>query len=222
MESQQRPHLRRQGIAEAAVRIADSEGLDAVTMRRLARTLGVEAMSLYHHISGKSALFGAMLETVFSEVLALHSDTAEVHGWKEQVRARCLGARTVMLRHPWAPGLLAAGGRAPLGVLRQYDAVLSDLLAGGKSYRQGHLALHALGGMIIGLASDPLGTANSGEAAPMSDAEQAQMLEACPHLTAMIQEEIHQQSDPKLGWCDAQEEFEFTLDLLLDGVERQP
>jgi AcrR family transcriptional regulator len=213
--------LTRGGVAAVAVRIADEKGLKAVTMRHLAAELGVEAMSLYHHIPGKEALFDAMVEAVCDEIVNATAQHEGIPSWKERIRERCLTARLVMLRHPWAPGLFGTQGKAPFGVMRQFDAVLGDLIEGGLSYSQGHRALHALGGMIIGLSSDPFALASDGNAEPVSPVEQEMMTQLLPNLTAMMQHEIHKANDPKIGWCDTQEEFEFTLDLLLNGIERE-
>lgn len=86
-------------IAEAAVRIADAEGLDAVTMRRLAGELGVAPMAAYRYVSGKDELLELMVDTVHAGLTV----QAELTGWREVLRAHALATRAMMLAHPWLP-----------------------------------------------------------------------------------------------------------------------
>lgn len=211
--------LSRERVLAAAIRLADTEGLPAITMRRLAASLGVEAMSLYHHLPGKDALFDGLVEAVVTEIQAeiggLDADT----GWRSQLRGRCLAARRVMLRHPWAPGLLGARPAIPPSLYLHFEDVLATLIRGGFSYHLAHRALHALGSMVLGFTPELFGPALETDAAE-AEAEFAAMADALPHLTAMVAAELHDAGDPTLGWCDSQTEYEFTLDLLLDGLER--
>lgn len=115
------------GATAVAVRIADEKSLKAVTMRHLAAELGVEAMSLYHHIPGKEALFDAMVEAVCDEIVNATARHEGIPPWKERIRERCLTALLVILRHPWAPGLFGTQGKAPFGVMRQFDALLNGI-----------------------------------------------------------------------------------------------
>ena len=108
-----RQPLSRERVLTAAVGLADTEGLPAVTMRRLAGALGVEAMSLYYHLPGKDGLLDGLVDTVVREIdVAIAArESAEGtgdDGWRTALRRRCLSAREVMLRHPWAPGLMGS------------------------------------------------------------------------------------------------------------------
>lgn len=212
-----RDPLSRARVLQAALALADADGLPAVTMRRLAADLDVEAMSLYHHIPGKDALLDGLVESVIAEIQGELDGGAAASDWRETVRARCLTARAVMLRHPWAPGLLATRPDMPLGAYGLYEAVLGALIDGGVGYAIGHRALHALGSMVLGFVQEPF-SPGVGEA---DEAELALLAERMPHLTAMMAAEFHAASDPALGWCDSQAEFEFTLSLLLDGIARE-
>lgn len=201
--------------------LVDSEGLQALTMRRLAAVLGVEAMSLYHHLPGKQGLLDGLAESVVEEIQAA-VPRRRAWGWRTRIRARCLAAREVMLRHPWAPGLLSSRTAVPPGVFVYYDEVLATLLDGGFSYRLAHRALHAFGTLLLGFTPEIFSPAARGGNLDVrrTEAELAAMAAAVPHLTAMVAAEMHDADDPRLGWCDSQVELEFTLDLLLDGLAR--
>jgi AcrR family transcriptional regulator len=219
-----RKPLSRERVLEAAVALADADGLPALTMRRLAAELGVEAMSLYYHLPGKNGLLDGLVETVIAEVVG-RVDAAPTgrttDDWRGALRGWFLDAREVMLRHPWAPTLMGPGRGVPVGVYAYYERILSTLIEAGFSYRIAHRALHAFGSMPLGFVQElfsPASAEASGNEDP--EAEVAAMAEALPNLSAMVAAELHDASDPMLGWCDSQVEFEFTLDLLLDGLER--
>lgn len=227
-----REPLTRERVLRAASDLADRDGLDVVTMRRLAADLGVEAMSLYHHVPGKQGLLEGLVDTVIAEIesaiAAGQPDPGQADpgqpepDWRADVRRRCLTAREVMLRHPWAPGLITSRPTIPAGAYAHYEAILGAMIRGGLSYHLGHRALHALGSMSLGFAQEVFSPATAGGSleAEVTEAEFARLAETIPHLTAMAAAELHDNDDPTLGWCDSQAEFEFTLDLLLDGLAR--
>ena len=96
------------------------------------------------------------------------------------------------------------------------------MIGGGLSYHLGHRAVHALGTMVLGFTQE-LFTPESGGGTldeEAAEAELAAMAAALPHLSAMVASELHDHDEDPLGWCDSQREFEFTLDLLLDGLAR--
>lgn len=216
------PALTRERVLVAAVALVDREGVAALTMRALASDLGVEAMSLYHHLPGKQALLDGLVESVVAEVTSAVGGAMKDLGgapWQAQVRTRSLAARRVMLRHPWAPALIGTRTSVPPGVYAQYEAVLAAMIEGGASYALGHRAIHALGSMVLGFVQELFSPAAGAD--DESDEELEQLAEALPHIAAMVGSEIHASDGDVLGWCDSQEEFEFTLDLLLDGLEAQ-
>lgn len=137
------------------------------------------------------------------------------------VRRRCLSARDVMLRHPWAPQLINSTPRVPVGAIAHYEAVLAALISAGFSYHLGHRGLHALGTMILGFVQEPFRPSGLDADAAEDPAESAEFAARMPHLAAMVEAEVHTTQDANLGWCDSQAEFEFTLDLLLEGLERR-
>jgi AcrR family transcriptional regulator len=218
-----REPLSRDRVLAAAMEIADGDGLRAVTMRRVAADLRVEAMSLYHHVPGKDALLDGLVDAIVAEIEAeIDSLDGGDGDWQTSLRQRCLAARDVMERHPWAPGLVGSRTTIPVALYAYYEEILATLVGGGFSYHLAHRALHALGSMALGFAQELFSPAPAGgeldeEAAA---AELAQMAEVMPHLTAMVAAELHDHEEDPLGWCDSRAEFEFTLDLLLDGLAR--
>jgi AcrR family transcriptional regulator len=192
-------------------------------MRRLASDLGVEAMSLYHHVPSKERLLDLVTEAVLAEINAAVRARVRVDDdWPDALRARCLAAREVMVRHRWAPGLLSSRSSIPAGLYPYYEEILATMIHGGLSYHLGHRAIHALGTMVLGFTQELFtpdadgGTMDEG----VAEAEFATMATVIPHLTAMVAAEVHDNLEDPLGWCDSQNEFEFTLTLLLDGLAR--
>ncbi|MEV8636679.1 TetR/AcrR family transcriptional regulator C-terminal domain-containing protein [Streptosporangium sp. NPDC051023] len=220
-----REPLSRERVLAAAVVLADAEGIKALTMRRLAADLDVEAMSLYYHLPGKEALLDGVVETVVAEIhdAVGRLDTTKPDGdWRTRLRQRFLAAREVMLRHPWASGLLGSRRTIPAGLFAYYDGIVGTLVGAGFSYHLAHRALHAFGSLPLGFVQEIFSPASAGGSMEVdaTEADLTAMAEALPYLTAMVAAEIHDVTDPTLGWCDSQVEFEFTLDLLLDGLER--
>ena len=194
-------------------------------MRRVSAAVGVEAMSIYHHLSGKDALLEGLLDSVVAEIDDLVRTVEESEGpldWRPTLRRRFLVARTVMLRHPWAPGLIGTRTTIPPSVYGIYEALLATMIEGGFSYQLAHRALHSFGSMPLGFVQEMFSPATSAEVdVEQAESELAAMAEVLPHLTAMVASEVHANDDDMLGWCDSQDEFEFTLDLVLDGFARQ-
>jgi AcrR family transcriptional regulator len=218
-----REPLSRERVLAAAVALADADGLPALTMRRLAADLGVEAMSLYYHLPGKNGLLDGLVETVIAEVVGkVDAAPGGTGDWRATLRGWFLIAREVMLRHPWAPTLMGPGRGVPAVVYAYYERILATLIEAGFSYRIAHRALHAFGSMPLGFVQELFSPdpGSSGSSDQAGEAELAAMAGALPHLAAMVAAELHDATDPVLGWCDSQVEFEFTLDLLLDGLDR--
>ena len=181
-------------------------------------------MSLYYHLPGKEGLLDGLVDAVVAEIEGEIAQSARPNeGWRSEVRRRCLSAREVMKRHPWAPGLIGSRSTIPATVFGLYEAILASLIEGGFSYRLAHRALHALGSMVLGFAQEVFSPASAGGSVDVETAEAdlAQLAQMLPYLTAMVASELHDHDDDPLGWCDSQTEFEFTLDLLLDGLDRQ-
>ncbi|TDC47417.1 TetR family transcriptional regulator [Jiangella ureilytica] len=217
-----RAPLSRDRVLRAAVRIADDGGLGALTMRRLAEDLGAEAMSLYYHVANKDEVLDGIADAVGREINEV-VDALDVPSagpqWKQAVRRRILAAREVLLRHPWVPAVFETRAAMSPEILRYHDRLLGLMRDGGFSYDLAHHALHALGSRALGFSQELFTPAAGGGGAGDGD-ELADLAERLPNLAGLLEHISHDDPGSTLGWCDDQEEFEFGLDLLLDGLDR--
>jgi AcrR family transcriptional regulator len=202
-------------VLDAAVRLADDGGLDELSMRKLARSLGVEAMSLYNHVPSKDRLIDGMIDVVFGEVDAPAPDGA----WRVEMRRRALSTRAALQRHPWAVGLMEARSNPGEADTRLHEAVLACLRNAGFPVP---LAIHAYSvqdAYIYGFAlqertlghADP---AEWNEVGARRLRDYAASLDTHPH-TAVVLRHI---ADHGFSHDD---EFLFGLELILDGLEER-
>jgi AcrR family transcriptional regulator len=208
-----REQLNRDRVLAAAVALADTEGVEAVSMRGLAQRLGVVPMALYKHVANKDELLDGMIDAVVREI------EAPVDGldWRSAVRRRILAARTVLLRHPWARRAMEAKTTPTPTVLAYMDSTVGIFLAGGLSADLVHHVMHALGSRIFGFTQELYETSPSAEVPP----EVARLMAASfPNIVAVATSRPHDPGSVVGFGCDDQFEFEFTIDLFLDGVER--
>ncbi len=207
-----RAQLTRPRVIAAAVELADRDGIESISMRRLAQELGVEAMSLYTHVRNKNDLLDGMADAVVSEIPM----TAIGGDWKASLRQMALAARTVVLRHPWAPRTVetrAAPGPAALGYI---NVVLGTLREGGFTIAQTHHALHILGSRLLGFTQEIFD--DSGDLDPETAAQlQSQLGATHPYVVEMALAVTH---GGALGSCDDDAEFAFEIDFILDGLDR--
>ena len=204
--------LNRKRIVQIAVTLADKEGTGALSMRKLARELGVEAMSLYHYVANKEELLDHMVDSVFGEI-----ELSDERSWKMAMRQRAYSARAALLRHPWAVALLDSRANPGPATLRHHDAVLGSLRTAGFSVA---LAAHAFSlldsyiyGFVVQELNLPFGTQEELEEVADNILEQAPMNDY-PHLTELMSEHAL-----KEGYTYANE-FEFGLELILRGLEQ--
>ena len=210
--------LSRERVLRAAVALADESGIESLTMRTLGQKLGVEAMSLYNHVANKEDILDGMVDAVMSEVNDAAGEVDVPAGeWKTAMRRRVLSAREVFLRHPWAPGILESRTKASTQLMRYNDSVIGLFLTSGFSPDLTHHAMHALGSRALGFTQEL--SDDSQVDLEQTKAFFQQMAGEYPNIAAMLKEVTHD-ADTTLGWCDDQFEFEFALDLLLDGLER--
>jgi AcrR family transcriptional regulator len=205
--------LSRDRVLGAAIDLADTHGLETLSMRKLGQALGVEAMSLYNHVANKDDLLAGMVDVVFGEI-GLPRSGAD---WKTAMRERAMAARTVLARHPWAIGLMESRTRPGPETLRHHDAVIGCLRGAGFSIAMAAHAYSVLDSYIYGFALQQ-------QSLPFSTAEEAVEVaesifhafpaQAYPHLTELTVEHVL-----RPGY-DYANEFEFGLDLILDGLER--
>lgn len=208
-----RVRLSRDRVLRTAIELADAAGIDALTMRKLGDELGVEAMSLYNHVSNKDDLQNGMIDFVFSEI-DLPPQPAD---WRSAMRVRAISLREALARHPWATGLMDSGAAPGHSTLGHHDWVIGALRAGGLSIALTAHAFSVLDSYIYGFAMQenalPFET-------PDQSAEMAQMMLAqfpaneFPHLAELMREHV---LAPGYNYG---EEFEVGLELILDGLER--
>jgi AcrR family transcriptional regulator len=207
-----RATLTRQRVLEAAVELADRDGIESVSMRRLGQELGVEAMSLYTHVRSKDDLLDGMVEVVMDEIPARRNGGH----WKATLRRAVLDARGVLLRHPWAPAIIETRAAPGPATLRQYDTVMGILREGGFSLELTHHAIHLMGSRLLGFTQDPFD--DSPDLGPEAASALAEQLGPThPHVAEMALAATH---GGGLGGCDTDLEFALALDVLLDGLER--
>ena len=203
----------RQRALEAAVGLADAGGIGAVTMRAVAQELGVEAMSLYHHVANKGDILDGMVDVVFAQI-----DLPEPGGdWRAEMSRRAHSAREALRSHPWAVGLMESRTTPGPATLRHHDAVLGCLRSAGFPIPLTAHAYAALDSYVYGFALQEV-------TLPFESGEQTQELAATmmeqfptgeyPHLVELAVEHVMR---PGYSFAD---EFGFGLDLLLDGLER--
>lgn len=219
---EERAPLSREKILSAAVEVADGSGIEALTMRNLAGHLGVEAMSLYYHVENKEDLLDGVVEVIVGEILEAVGEVDPALGkddWKTAMRNRILTARAVLLRHRWAPAVIEQRTKMSPRIIYYYEGVLAILRAGGFSYDVAHHAVHALGSRALGFTQELFQPADTSDEEASEEMLQ-EMAESLPYLVEMLTEIAHDDPDSTIGWCDDQTEFEFGLDLLLDGLER--
>jgi AcrR family transcriptional regulator len=207
-----RPPLTRERVVTAAIEFADRDGIESISMRRLAQELDVEAMSLYTHVRSKDDLLDGMVDAVISEIPTSVGDA----GWKTSLRGMVLAARSVMARHPWAPGTIETRTAPGPAVLGYMNAVLGVLREGGFSIAQAHHAVHILGSRLAGFERDLFD--DSGDLDPEDAASLANALGAThPYVVEMALAVTHAGA---LGPCDDDAEFTLVLDFILDGLGR--
>ncbi|MGW6842466.1 TetR/AcrR family transcriptional regulator C-terminal domain-containing protein [Streptomyces sp. NPDC054958] len=213
-----RTPLNRDRVLRAAVAFADGAGIEALSMRRLAQELGVVPMALYKHVANKEELLDAMVEFVVAGI----AGQAPGSDWKSAVRARILSARGALLTHTWAAQVIRSRTSPTPAVLAYLDSVIGTFLAGGFSTDLTHHVMHALGSRVLGFTEE-LFEDTAGSAPPDEGARAAAyevMARRYPHVTELARAVAHDRRTVVGQGCDDQFEFEFALDLLLDGFER--
>ncbi len=211
MPATRRSPLTRERVLRAAIRLADKQGLDALSMRRLAATLKVEAMSLYNHVANKDEVLDGMVDLIIGEITLPRPGG----DWKTAMRLRANSAHAVLLAHPWAALLLASRINAGPNSFRYIEATLATLRQAGLSWAETDWAWNAMDSFIYGftlyLQNFPVEPSEYALAAasflPMLPVEQYPMLHEMTVLVAS-------------GKHDGTHDFSFGLELILDGLER--
>ena len=207
-----RKPLTRERILRAAIRMADAQGLDSLTMRKLGHELGVEAMSLYNHVANKDDLLNGMVDTVVGEMTLPAADEE----WEATIRASVISAHETLLRHRWACNLMMSPGHVTRARIRYMDALLGRLRTAGFSPETTYRAYHAVDSHVFGFTLWQIGHASGATGLTQEFAER--FLESLGGDFPYLLEHARQHFDPELR--DGESEFEFGLDLILDGLKR--
>ena len=210
--AQSRVPVTKERVLASAVALADQGGLESLSMRKIAQELRVVPMALYKHVANKDEMLDGMVDIVFSEI-ELPSWEA---GWRAAMRSRAISARRVLSRHPWATALMESRPRPGPANLRHHDSVMGGLRKAGFSVGMAVHGFNTVDSYIYGFAlqetSLPFGT-------PEELAEVAEIMlqglaeDEYPHLREVVAESM-------VSGFQYANEFEFGLDLILDGIER--
>jgi len=205
--------LTRERVLRTAMTLADEGGIESLTMRKLAQKLGVEAMSLYYHVTNKDDILDGMVDIVFGEI-DLASDQTN---WKTAMRKRAISVRKILSIHPWATSMMQSRVNPGPALLHHHNGVIGCLRESGFSVEMAAHAFSAMDAYIYGfsLQEQTLPFDTPDEVAEVAETmlEQFPVAEF-PHLAELTIEHIL-----KPGY-DYGDEFEFGLDLVLDGLDR--
>jgi len=201
-------------VLRAAIARADQAGFESLTMRKLAKELGVEAMSLYNHVASKHDLLGGMVDLVFSEIELPTTDV----DWKTAMRRRAISTRATLGRHRWANGLMESWTTPGPASLRFHDAVLGCLREAGFSVEMTIQAYSVQDAYIYGFALQekalPFGTAKESAAVASAQIQHFQpVLGDHPYLAEVVGGHVAESG------YDFETAFLFGFDLILDGLE---
>ncbi len=204
--------LSRERLLRGAIAVADAGGIGSLTIRSLARELGVKPMSLYHHVANKEEILDGIIDVVFSEIELPSADA----DWRSAMRERAISARSVLRRHPWGTPLMESRTNPGPATLRQHDSVIGTLRRAGFSIAMAAHAYSLLDSYVYGFALEEAGLPFDRETVgDVAEAILAQFpSDEYPYLAELTTEHVLQ---PGYNYGD---EFEFGLDLILDGLAR--
>ncbi len=207
-----RAKLSKERIIDAAMDLADRDGVEALTMRALAAALDSKPMTLYHHVDGKETLLDLMVDRVFSE-MDLPPEELE---WREAIRMRCRSAREVLVRHPWSVPLLESRRSPGPELLRHHEAMLATLDRGGLPLPLMAHGYAILDSYVYGFAIEEASLPGQGEQEGLAEvAEEIAHVFASgeyPQMTRLAMEHVAQ-PDYSFGAS-----FDVGLDMILDGL----
>ncbi len=210
---QQRARLSRERVLQGAMAVADAGGIGSLTIRSLAFELGVKPMSVYHHVANKDEILDGIVDLVFSEI-ELPSPGGD---WRAELRRRAISARAVLRVHPWAIPLLQSRTNPGPATLRHHNSVIGALQAGGFSMAMTAHAYALMDSYIFGFALSEAALPINGPETVTEVADEMMHLfdpAEYPHLVEFTVGHVL-----KPGY-DFGAEFEFGLDLVLDGLQR--
>jgi AcrR family transcriptional regulator len=208
----ERAPLSRERVLRAAAAVADAGGIGSLTIRSLAQRLGVKPMSVYHHVANKDEILDGIVDLVFSEIELPAADG----DWRSEMRRRAGSARRVLRRHSWAIGLMESRTSPGPATLRHHDAIIGTLRTAGFSVELTAHAYALIDSYVYGFALQEAALPfERDNVADLAEPMMRQFPEgAYPHLVELTTEYILQPG------YDFGDEFEFGLNLILDGLSR--
>jgi AcrR family transcriptional regulator len=207
--------LSRERVLRTAVALADRDGVEAISMRRVSSELGVVPMALYKHVANKEELLDGMLDVVVAEFDPPRTDLE----WRDAVRERILSARRALLRHPWASRVMETRTEPTPVVMAYMDSMIRMFRDGGFTIELTHHAMHAMGSRLMGFSQELFN--DTSDTDPEIEAEMfTQLAGVYPGIYELYLSITHDDGSVVGPGCDDQFEFEFALDLLLGGLER--
>jgi AcrR family transcriptional regulator len=214
-QAQPRVALTRERVLRTAVAFADQHGIESLSMRKLAQALDVVPMALYRHVANKDELLGGMVDVVVGEIDPPRTDA----DWKTAIRERILSARRALLRHPWASRVMESRATPTPVVLDYMDSMIGLFRTGGFSLDVTHHAMHAMGSRMFGFTQELFN--DTTDVDPEAQAAMwGSMAGTYPYIFEIFTSISHDDSSVVGPGCDDQFEFEFALDLMLDGLEK--
>lgn len=204
--------LSKQRVVVEAIRLADRDGVDGLSMRRLAGAIGAGAMSLYHYVASKEELLDAMIDTIYEEIEL----PPEWTDWQSAIRLRAVSARQVLVLHPWAIGLLESRTSPGPANLRHHEAVIACLRKAGFSILMATHANWLLDSYVFGFALQEASL-------PFETADELTEMITDVYLPQLLPDEFPYLNESAaalaIAGYDPAEEFMFGLDLILAALE---
>lgn len=217
--SSKRPPLDRDRVLRTAVRLADEQGLEAVTMRRLAEALQVTPMALYKHVVDKDDLVTGMVDVVVDQ-MAVPAPT-DPRRWRAGMRAALLRARVVIREHPWARRAIESRTERTASVLDHMERLSAVFITAGFTADLTHHVMHLLGNRIWGFSPELFTDENGASPADTGTPRGSGRVPDLAHYPAILAIVADAgQRRPGADGCDEDFEMEFALDVLLDGIEK--
>jgi AcrR family transcriptional regulator len=215
VSAQPRSPLTRDRVLRTAVALADQGGIEWLSMRKLAQALDVVPMALYRHFANKDELLNGLVDLVVGEI----DPPLDGADWMTAIRERILSARRALLRHPWASKVIESRTTPTQVVLGYMDSMIGLFRTGGFSLDLTHHAMHAVGSRMFGFTQEVFN--DTSDADPAADAEMwSAMADTYPYIFEIFATISHDDASTVGPGCDDQFEFEFALDLMLEGLEK--
>ena len=210
--------LTRERVLKAAVELADKDGVESLSMRSLGQALGVEAMSLYNHVANKDDLLDAIVELVVSEI----SDSTEVADWKAAMRSRAIATHRVLLRHPWVSSLLESRTRPIPGRLQYFNSTVGMLREAGFSTDLAYYSFLTVDSFVYGFTFQVLNWPFKADDRPkvVKRLRTKISVDEYPHIVDVM-DYVAGAARSKSSQVGYEREFEFGLELILDGLEQR-